>query len=381
MKNKKSILAAGALLCSTFAGTVSPISSVFAEGASSMFDLNAQACIINNYNATNDKSVSTIEEVNFDDVTALNCPNYYISNIRGIVLFKNLKELNLSGNGTLDVYSLDFSQNTKLESLNLSGTNAWNLDLSHNPDLTQITVGPNTVGVTLAQGVERLDDGKYGIKLDNYRWYSSDTTDPYTITIDESLTPYTLDEETNRIIFNDKTKIPYAILFSNSRGNLRVNTRSGWMRYAIFLNGDEAVEPHNPFYVNNNCKEEDGYYYCDNSIYSGDTFDTEDIVENTLAKIFNLSAYKLSEVKIVPPKANIELTTDTDTVKKGVALADADFTFEFHFDLDVKTPETGSSTSEGNGNIATISTSIIVGIVVSLYTFFFLFKRQKQSKH
>ncbi len=46
-----------------------------------------------------------------------------------------------------------------------------------------------------------------------------------------------------------------------------------------------------------------------------------------------------------------------------------------------KSPDTGSSTSESNGNVTTISTAIVAGTIVSLCSFFYLFKRQKQFGH
>ena len=117
--------------------------------------------------------------------------------------------------------------------------------------------------------------------------------------------------------------------------------------------------------------------------------DTEEIKNGTLAKIFNLSKYRLSKVEIIPPSANVELSVDTDTVKKGKALADANFTIRFYFDLakdssstnqeanttdsadSASTPETGafnSGSSQGVSSVAIIG-SLVAGIATSIIAF------------
>ncbi len=186
-------------------------------------------------------------------------------------------------------------------------------------------------------------------------------------------------DSTAKTITYEKAIPNYVYIATNSY-TFYINSRGGYMKYAIYLNGDEEVETHNPLFVNNNCeKTSEDYYICDDAIYYGDTIDTEDIVENILAKIFNLADYTLTSVKIVPPTANLNLTTDTDTVKKGTALADAGFTLEFYFDLDedVKTPDTGFFTANNKGLIAGISTITLSMASIIVYLSHYLVNRQK----
>ena len=361
MKDKNKILPAilgGAILSSAFLSGITLNS--FAEGSSSYFDENAKQCVIDSYNATNGTSITEIEDVDFDKVTALNCANRNIVNFRGIVLFKNLLTLDLNNNSNLSVYQLEFAQNTKLRSLSIANISGlYSLDLSNNPDIRYIASG-GYLGLTLSTGVEKLNNGEeyaYGIDLNNYQWYSQPQMNGR-FTINEEMYPYQYDEETGIILFKDRNKIPYSVTFHTNYGDYNVSTRRGSMNYRIFLSGDADIEAHNPVDIYNNCKEltyttndgsEGKYYACDNSVYSGDTFDTDEIVDNTLTKMFNLSEYELSSVEVVPPTAKVELETDEERHKSGTILADASFTLDFHFNLkkaEAKTPNTGFFSNE-----------------------------------
>lgn len=372
MKTPKYYLATAGLLCSAVSGLAVPLANTFAEGASSFFDLNAQACIIENYNSETSSSVASIGDVNFSEITSLSCSNRNITNFRGITLFPNLENLDISYNSNLQVWNMDFSQNTKLKEINVKGVTTSYYDFSNNPDLETITTDRSLTLKTIAY-VERTDDVEY--EFDTSREY-----------------PYLMDTSVLRFVelpgvlhYSSIDDIPYTISETFGGYTHQIETRGGWMRYAVYLDGDEEIETHNPFYVNNNCEEvEDGYYSCNNSIYYGDTIDTDDIINNTLTKIFSLSEYTLSKVEVVPPTANLELTTDTDTVKRGIALADSNFTLEFYFDLqeaeEVKVPDTGAFTADNKGLIigASVATITATGLIVAYLTRYAT-KRQKSK--
>ena len=365
---------ASALLVSSLAQN-----STYAEGPSSYFDANAAACVVENYNSTTGSSVTSIESVDFSKVTTLDCANRNITRLRGITLFPNLTELNLSGNTSLAVDQMDFSQNTKLTSLYLyNAGNYYSLNLSHNPELSYLSLRPvsgHTPTVTFSSGISKLAEDKYGFDLSQFKWY--DGRAYYLGNGDEY--PYELDETTNQLIFTDRNKIPYSAPFTTSYGGaFYVSSRSGYLNYAIYFNGDEEVATHNPIYLNNNCEEsEDGYYHCNNAIFAGDTFDSEAIVRDTLAKIFNLDSYELSKVEIVPPTANVDLEIDTETVKKGTALPDANFTLRFYFDQPSTpaTPNTGLFTNEdGSLKVANLLLSL-ASLSVAAFLLIFLSRR------
>ena len=354
--------------------------NTFAEGSSSFFDANAAQCVVDSYNATTGSSVTTIEQVDFDSVTALNCANRNITHFRGIVLFKNLERLDLTNNTSLATEFMDFSQNTKLKTLSVyNAGNYWELDLSHNPDLEYLSVRPSNGTVPtikFANGVENLGNDEHGIDLSNYKWWKNESG--YNVSINNTDYPYTLNREANKLIFAHN--VPYSVEFTTPYGHFRVGMLYGWVDYRIFFEGDEDLATHNPVSVNNNCEPvESGdrtYYYCNSQIYYGDEIDTDKIQTEVLNKIFNVSDYELSKIEIVPPTANIELSTDTDLVKKGIALNEATFTIDFHYALKSssnapKTPDTGFFTkSDGSVNLEHILLflgCIASGITVSLF--------------
>lgn len=363
-----------------------------AEGSSSYFGLPAAQCVIDSYNDSTSSAVTTIEEVHFDEITALYCADRGITHFRGIVLFPNLETLDLSNNPNLAVNYMDFSQNPKLKYLNLNNSGSyWSLDLSNNPDIEYLairTANGNIPSVTFPNGIERLSDDeeyRYGFDLKKFKWLPGEGS--YTFAINED--SYTLDSSSKKLLFKNNA-IPYYTTVSYDVSTFQIYSRSGYLSYRIFLEGDEEVESHGSIYLNNNCEARtdsyDGntYYYCNNAVYYGDEFDTDDLIENTLKKIFNLDDYELSKVEIVPPTANIELTVDTDTAKKGKVLNDANFSIEFHYSLKTDSddeeeepvapaaPNTGIFVNEeGSANMANIAIalagiSIIAFIALSL---------------
>lgn len=374
----KGFAAAGLALSSTIGLAVAP--NTFAEGSSSFFDANAAQCVVDSYNATSGLSVTTIEEVDLNSVTALNCANRNITHFRGIVLFPNLTWIDLTNNTNLAVDYMDFSQNTKLKFVSLyNAGNYYSLDLSNSPDIESLYIRPINGAmptITLAKGVKKLDDGSYGFDLNDYKWWSNIRSHEdylYKVEIDESAYPYTLDWDTNKLVFADKTKIPYSVATATPYGDYYIRTRTGYMNYRLFFEGDEEIETHNPITINNNCEARDGYgynggiyYYCNNTVYEGDEIDTNAIRTNYLDKIFNLANYELSKVEIVPPTANVELSIDTDIQKKGIILGDANFTLDFHFAIKSNdapstpsTPDTGLFTKDdGSANVENILLSL-----------------------
>ncbi len=355
----------------------------YASGSSSFFDWKAEACVIENYNAENGTSVSSIEDVDFEKITTLDCADRGIKNIRGLVLMKNLENLILF---KTDFYLDDaiLSALPKLKTLDIHSNSQAYFDVSHNPDLETIITNRNLYLTTSAY-VEKTDDG-YGMDLSSLKFLSSSELD-----IDQTTYPSTYDATNKFLSFEDKVPDYYEFGFKNTNFDdeevvYHINTRSGYMRYEIFLEGDEEVETHNPFYVNHDCeKRSDDYgswYSCDNSVYAGEELDTDKIIDNTLKKIFNLDDYELSEVKIVPPTANIELTKDEDTLKQGTILPEASFTLEFHFELKKpKAPDTGFFTNrDGSVNVSNVLLAL-AGLSISAFTIIFLAHRlSKKAK-
>lgn len=351
----------------------------YAEGASSFFDWNAQQCIIDNYNSLPLTGVSRIEDVNFEKITTLNCNNRDITNIRGLTLMPNLEELYIHTNPELR--SLDLSNNKKLRVLDIEKTRIYDLDISNNPELETFYGSATYYGdkpVKTIAYVEKSDRSgfKYKMDLSKLKFWDDDLY----VTDDDYETEY--DPETKTVYFKDE--VPgYSMKTSEE---YRIRTRIGYMRYEIFLEGDEEVETHNPFYVNHDCEkrtnEYGSWYSCDNSVYAGEELDTDKIIDDTLKKIFNLDDYELSEVKIVPPTANIELTKDEDTLKQGKILPEADFVLEFHFELKKpKAPDTGFFTNrDGSVNVSNVLLAL-AGLSISAFAIIFLAHRlSKKAK-
>lgn len=87
-------------------------------------DASLKAYLLNNYDINNDGAL-TIHEV--EDIKSIVCPNADVESAKGIEHFTNLTTLDLSGNNLSEI---DLSKNNAL-------TDVW---LKNNPNLTQITI-------------------------------------------------------------------------------------------------------------------------------------------------------------------------------------------------------------------------------------------------
>lgn len=310
--------------------SAAPMFSVSAVGSSSYFDNNSANCVIEAYNTENSMSVTNIADVEFDKVKNVNCQSRGMTNFRGVVLLTNLERLNVAGNPNLNLYDMKFDYNTKLKEINLGSLNGYSLDFSKNTELEQITHTGELYLKTSAYVVK----GDNGYKMDLSGLKFIDATASL---IENADYPATYDGESKIVSFDGKAG--YTINMSVGGYGLFIKTRGGNMNYRVFLRGDEEVESHGSYYLQNGCEWEEadndygGYYRCNSSVFYGDTIDTDEIIDSTLRSIFNLANYSLKEVKIVPPTANLDLTEDTDLRKKGTILTEADFQIDFYFEL------------------------------------------------
>ena len=375
MKRTKNIVAASVLACSAMSGLMMPMSGVYAEGTSSFFDLNAEACIIENYNLENSTSITSLEDEEFDrtKLTILNCPDMELTNLSGITQFPNLVELNVSGNSKLNLAEMDFSQNEKLEAINVAGVNSDFIDLSANPEVRDITVDHDMTVKTITY-VERMGKEKeytYGMDLSGLKFL-----DEIKFDLEEKEYPYEYDEENKVITF--KTNIPYSVPVMVGEYALDIEARSGIMLYSLELKGGEEVEVLDSELVDSSCKEVEEAYYCSSVVYYGDTFDSSVIAKNFIEKAFDLSGYILNEVNIVPPSANVKLSTDEKTVKKGEVLADAVFDIVFVYDKKtIDPPDTGAFTDDGQTVVAVTAAAGVVVLLIACYISSEVIKRAK----
>ena len=376
MKKTKNIVAASVLACSAMSGLVMPMSGVYAEGTSSFFDLNAEACIIENYNLENSTSITSLDDEEFDrtKLTVLNCPNKELTNLRGITQFPNLIELDVSGNSKLNLAEMDFSQNEKLEIINVSGVNSDSMDLSNNPEIKSITIDHDMTVKTPAY-VERMSKEKeytYGMDLSGLKFL-----DEIEFDLEKKEYPYEYDEENKTITF--KTNIPYSVPVKMGEYDLDIEVRSGFMSYALELKDGEEVEvKDSTAIVDSNCDKIEGTYHCTNVVYTGDTFDSSAVIKDFLEKAFDLKGYILSEVNIVPPTANVKLTTDEKTVKKGEILPDAMFSIQFVYEKEtIAPPDTGAFTDGGKTVVAVTATAGFVAVLIACYISSNAIKRAK----
>ena len=368
MKKQKYYIAAGALLCasalSVFSSTLDTYAFENSVDGSSYFDSNAQACIVENYNAENSTSITSIEDIDPTKITTLDCSGRDISNFKGVTILTNLKTLNVSNNPRLVTYGSNFLTPASLETINVSNTNTF-FDFSHSPSLETITTDRTLYLTTIAyaEKTEDYGDDEYAIDLSELKFLDSSSA--------------------HAVSFRTKNDVPGSVSITSGGYTHQVSTRGGWASYAIYLNGNTEVETHNPIYINNNCEEDsEGYYNCNNAVYYGDIIDTDAITEDILSKVFNLSGYTLSKVEIIPPTANIKLTTNEDAVKKGMVLADANFTLKFYFDLgDLGTPDTGAFTTGSTTVVASTAAVAVVAISVVAYLSRHVTKRQKAKVH
>lgn len=377
MKRTKYKFAAGVFACSAMSGLVMPLSGVYAEGTSSYFDLNAEACIIENYNLENSTSITSLEDEEFDasKLTVLNCPDKEITNLSGITLFSNLVELNVSGNADLDLKDMDFSQNKELKVIDVSGVNSDYINLSENTEVTSIIID-HDITVKTPTYIERLSDEEeytYGMDLSELKFLDGIDFD-----LEEKEYPYEYDEETKTITF--KHNIPDSVPVRQGEYDLFIESRSGLMVYYLETKDDAEIEVLSSQALDDKCTEYEGDYVCISTVYYGDTFDSTAVIEDLFKKAFNLGGYELTEVSIIPPTANVQLTTDEKNVKKGIVLADAEFAIDFVYELkEIEVPATGAFTIEGGTVVAATATVGIAALIIAFYASNKVIKRAKAN--
>lgn len=357
-------------------GCISPILSASAfdnsVDGSSYFDMNAQQCVVDGYNAENGTSITSIEQIDPAKITTLDCSNRNISNFRGVTILTNLKTLNLAGNTSLALGE-NFLVPDSLKTLNISGVNNSDyLDISNNTNLETLIAG-QYLTLKTSTYVEKLsdeDEYAYGMKLGGLKFLGSNTP-----IIDETNYPAKYDSNTKTITYKDKVPLDgVSIKVGNS--TYIIQSRGGTMESFLYFEDSEPLE------IRNKCEEyksydETTYLWCSDAVYYGDTIDTEAFI-----KKFNLSDYAVSKIEIVPPKANITLTVNEDTVKKGVVGTDANFTLKYYFDLsDLNVPDTGAFTGTGATVVATTAAAVIVLTGVAMYISRHATKRQKAKVH
>ena len=354
---QKYYLTAGALFCSAISGLALPIASTFAEGASSLFDLNAQACIIENYNAENSTAIETIEDVNLDykKITVLNCSDRGITNIRGITMMTNLKELDISDNRNLQTDDIDFSQNTKLEKINVSGIRGTRFDFSKNLLLESIITDRNLYLKTPAYVGVLSNDAEYdyGMDLSVLKFLNS-TAAP--VTNDEKY-PAKYDSTTKMVSYKYGS-VPAEVPVVMGDHTYFIDSRGGSVSYRVYLD-DEYKET------------------IEDEIYYGDTIKVNEELAVSLLEGDEAEEYTLSKIT-VGRKNNFEFTTNEDTVKEGKALADAELVLGFYFDSDKPSvPDTGAFTADGKNLVAITSIVSIAVTGIVLYLAHYIVERQK----
>lgn len=383
MKKQKYCLAAGALFCTSVLGAFSPALQTYAAtfdnstDGSSYFDTNAQACIVENYNTENSTSITSIEQIDVDKITTLDCSNRGIKNFRGVTLLGNLEVLNVSGNPNLNTSDLDFVIPKNLKTLNIVGSGIVDsdgevyIDISENTKLENIRTS-SPLKLKTSTYIEKLNseaEYAYGMDLSGLKFINS--IEP---TANEEY-PSKYDTETKTISY--ESKIPNSVLVEKGDYKYNILSRGGTMQsFLYFKDGDKKES--GPISVQDNCEEDkDGVISCNNTVYYGDVIDTEAFV-----KSLGLSDYALSKVEIIPPKANVDLTVNEDAVKKGIVLADADITLKYHFDIgNLAVPDTGAFTAGGPTIVATTATVAIALTGITMYVSRHATKRQKAKVH
>lgn len=86
------------------------------------------------------------------NVTLVNVANKQISNLRGIEYFKNLSNLNCSGNTLGAATTLPLTHNTELTNLNCASCGLTGLNISKNTKLQYLTANSNNLDGTLNLG-------------------------------------------------------------------------------------------------------------------------------------------------------------------------------------------------------------------------------------
>lgn len=314
----------------------------YAEGSSSFFDAEGVICILENYRSQTGEDVS-IEEVDFNRITTLNCPSYGIKYLNGLTLMSNLEYLNLAYNENLSINTLDFSNNPKLKTIDLRGLgyNGEYLDLRNNPDVEFINID-QSIGVKTIASLRKMDDGIYGIDLSDVKFIDSNYRRLITYPDGSML---------------DKISVTFGGYLHSLSTNLSMT------QCVVYADGVSLTTK------DDGCR---GHY-----VTEGEIFDTDDIIENIINKAYDLEGYELSYIKLTD-KRGFNLTVDTDLVKKGTFSGGYFTEVQFYYELKSedadagaddaektpKIPDTGSlKNGKGNSIAGNISMFIASGII------------------
>ncbi|MBR2998616.1 hypothetical protein IKF34_02505 [Candidatus Saccharibacteria bacterium] len=373
MKNKKAILAVGAITCSTL---LTPAFSAitYAEGASSYFDWAAQECIIENYNSEFNKTATEMEKVELAKITTLNCANKGISNFRGVTLLTALESLDISGNTKLNLEGLDFSQNTKLKSINVSGMpNQRYLNLVSNSALETIITDRNLTIASPAY-LAKLSDAKeyaYGMDLSKLKLFTSSTAKPVT---DDAKYPAKFDEKAKSISY--KSEIPPAAVLDFGDYTIGLETRPNTIfKITLKLMDKDDTDKYKEIDLDQNFV---------GNLYYGDTIDTDQIfakIKELYKEKYDFSKYTLAKVDINMPNKDKALKFSTDKAESKKAIINAAgerISLVYQLDLpSVKTPDTGAFTSDSKTLIAAASFTAITTISILAFVGSYAAKRSK----
>ena len=86
--------------------------------------------------------------------------------------------------------------------------------------------------------------------------------------------------------------------------------------------------------------------------------------------------YEIKKVEIASPATNVQLSTSTNTLKKGKVLADASFILRFYFGAPSaedansnipSVPDTGINTNEEGGSKEVLTFLALGGVLCALY--------------
>ena len=373
MKNKKSILTIGAITCSTLL-TPALSAITYAEGASSYFDWAAQECIIENYNSEFSKSVTEMEKVELAKITTLDCASRGIANFRGITLLTSLESLDISGNTKLDLGWLDFSQNTKLKEINVSGIPGQNyINFVDNLALESIITDRSLTIVSPAY-LAKLTDAKeyaYGMDLSKLKIFTKSTATPV---VDEAKYPANFDKETKVISY--KSAIPSAVVLNFGKYDINLDTRPNYIiKATIKMMDEDNTDKYKEINIDQSSID---------TLYYGDTIDTDQIfakIKELYKEKYDFSKYTLAKVDINMPNKDkaLKFSTNKDESKKAIINAAGEqISLVYRLDLPtVKTPDTGVFTSENGTLIATASLATITTIGILAFVGNYIAKRSK----
>lgn len=374
MKNKKSILAVGAITCSALL-TPALSAVTHAEGPSSYFDWAAQECIIENYNSEFSKSVTEIDKVELNKIKTLNCADRDIANFRGVTLLTSLESLDISGNTKLNLEGLDFSQNTKLKSINVSGMPKQNyINLVNNDALETIITDRNLIIASPAY-LAKLSDAKeyaYGMDLSKLKLFTS-STDAEPVT-DDAKYPAKFDEKTKIISY--KGEIPSAVGLDFGDYTIGLDTRPNILsKVTLKMMDKDNTDKYKEIDLDQNFV---------GNLYYGDAIDTDQIfakIKELYKEKYDFSKYTLAKVDINMPNKDkvLKFSANKDESKKAIINAAGEqISLVYQLDLpSTKTPDTGVFTSENGTLVATASLATIATIGILAFVGNYVAKRSK----